>query len=58
MLEEEILPLYYQRSDDGVPHGFVQVMKAAIKSVAPRFSARRMAKEYASLFYSHALGLK
>jgi starch phosphorylase len=57
LLEEEIIPLFYQRSDDGVPQGFVQVMKAAIKSVSPRFGARRMAKEYATRFYAQALGL-
>jgi starch phosphorylase len=58
LLEENVIPLYYQRSDDGVPHGFVQVMKAAIKSVAPTFSTRRMVKEYASRFYVQALGLQ
>jgi starch phosphorylase len=57
LLEEEIIPLFYQRSDDGVPHGFVQVMKAAMKSVSPQFSARRMAKEYVARFYAQALGL-
>jgi starch phosphorylase len=57
LLEEEIIPLFYQRSDDGVPHGFVQVMKAAIRSVSPRFSTRRMAKEYVDRFYAQALGL-
>jgi starch phosphorylase len=57
LLEEEIIPLFYQRSDDGVPHGFVRVMKAAMKSVSPRFSARRMAKEYVGHFYVRALGL-
>jgi starch phosphorylase len=57
LLEEEIIPLFYQRSDDGVPHGFVHVMKAAIKSVSPRFSTRRMAKEYVAQFYAQALGL-
>jgi starch phosphorylase len=39
-----------------VPRGFVQVMKAAIKSISPRFSARRMAKEYVAQFYTQALG--
>ena len=58
LLEEEIIPLFYQRSDDGVPHGFVQVMKAAIKSVSPQFSARRMAKEYVTQFYAKALGIE
>ena len=57
LLEKEIIPLFYQRSDDGVPHEFVQVMKAAIKSVAPQFSAQRMAKEYVVRFYVQALGL-
>jgi len=58
LLEEKVIPLYYQRSDEGVPHGFVQVMKAAIKTVAPTFSTRRMVKEYVDRFYIQALGLK
>jgi starch phosphorylase len=57
MLEQEIIPLFYQRSDDGVPHEFVHVMKGAIKSVSPRFSAQRMAKEYLTRFYAQALDL-
>jgi starch phosphorylase len=57
LLDEKIIPLYYQRADDGVPHGFVQVMKGAIQSVSPQFSAQRMAKEYVARFYIHALGL-
>jgi starch phosphorylase len=58
LLEQKIIPIYYERSDDGVPHDFVQVMKAAIRSVAPAFSARRMAKEYVKQFYVPALDLK
>jgi starch phosphorylase len=58
LLEEKIVPLYYERSDDGVPHGFVKVMKAAIESVAPAFSARRMVKEYVERAYAEALGLR
>ena len=57
LLEREIVPLYYQRSDDEIPHAFVQVMKAAIKSVAPQFSTRRMVKEYVMQFYLPALGI-
>jgi len=58
LLESQVIPLFYERSDDGVPHEFVQVMKAAIKSVAPQFSAQRMAKEYVARFYAKALGLE
>ena len=58
LLEEKIIPLYYHRPDDEVPHEFVRVMKAAIKSVAPQFSSRRMLKEYVKQFYVKALGVK
>ena len=50
LLEQEIIPLYYERSDDEIPHGYVQVMKAVIKSIAPQFSTRRMVKEYVNQF--------
>jgi starch phosphorylase len=55
ILEEEVIPLYYNLSDEGVPHEWVRVMKEAIKSTAARFSARRMVKEYAEKFYANAL---
>ena len=55
ILEKEIIPLYYTVSDDGIPHGWVKVMKESIKSNAPRFSARRMVKEYIEKFYIKAL---
>jgi starch phosphorylase len=55
LLEKEIIPLYYNVSDDGVPHGWVKVMKESIKSNGPRFSARRMVKEYIEKFYTNAL---
>ncbi len=60
LLEEEIIPLYYARSDDHVPHGFVGMMRAAMQHVAPRFSARRMVKEYVARFYAQAglLGMR
>jgi starch phosphorylase len=55
ILEEKIIPLYYEVSDDGVPHGWVKVMKESIMSNGPRFSARRMVKEYIEKFYAKAL---
>lgn len=58
LLEDHVIPLYYRRSDDEIPHEFVQIMKAAMKSVAPQFSSRRMVKEYVSKFYCEVLGLK
>lgn len=57
LLEEKVVPLYYERGADGIPHRFVQVMKAAIKSVAPRFCSRSMLRQYLDRFYLQALGL-
>jgi starch phosphorylase len=54
-LEDEIIPLYYRVSEDGVPHGWVGIMKETIKSNAPRFSARRMVREYLDRYYAAAL---
>jgi len=55
LLEKEIVPLYYDRDEAGVPLAWVKVMKESIKSTAPRFSSRRMVKEYALKFYRQAL---
>jgi starch phosphorylase len=51
LLEEEIVPLYYQRDRGGVPHGWMHVVKEAIGSIVPLFCARRMLKEYVEQMY-------
>ncbi len=53
--QNEIIPMYYRISEDGIPHDWVRVMKDTIKSTAPRFSARRMVKEYVKKFYGETL---
>ena len=55
ILEEEVIPLYYDVSEAGIPYGWVKIMKESIKSNAARFSARRMVKEYVEKFYKKAL---
>ena len=54
-LEQKIVPLFYDRGADRVPHGWVKVMKESIRSVAPRFCGNRMVKEYVDRFYAKAL---
>ena len=54
LLEEEVVPLYYQRDRNGVPHGWVRMIKEAINSIVPRFCARRMLKEYIEQMYMPA----
>ena len=54
LLEQEITPLYYERDRGGVPHGWIRVVKEAIRSVVPIFCARRMLKEYTEQMYMPA----
>jgi starch phosphorylase len=55
LLEKEIVPLYYAASIDGIPHGWVKMMKETIKSTSAAFSARRMVKEYVNNYYPSLL---
>ena len=55
LLETEVVPAFYDRDDQGVPHGWVAVVKEAIRSVAPMFSTRRMVKEYVERMYAPAM---
>ena len=55
ILEEELVPMYYNISDEGVPLDWVTIMKNSIKSNAAKFSARRMVKEYIEKFYVKGL---
>jgi starch phosphorylase len=52
LLEEEIVPTFYARDDQDVPRRWVAIVKQAIRTVAPRFSTRRMVKEYVERMYA------
>lgn len=52
LLEKEVIPLYYERGIDGIPHGWCAIAKNAIRTGAPRFSACRMLKEYMGRAYA------
>jgi len=51
LIENEIVPLYYDIDNSGVPTKWIEKMKAAMTSITPAFSARRMMKDYLSKFY-------
>ena len=55
LLEDEIVPLFYDRDRDDVPRGWVEIMRETIRSNAPRYSMRRMVKEYTTMLYLPAL---
>jgi glycogen phosphorylase len=55
LLESEIVPLFYDRDGGGIPRRWLQVVRHAMMSVTPRFSARRMVKQYAETMYGPAM---
>jgi starch phosphorylase len=55
LLEEEVVPAFYDRDRNGIPHRWLRIIKEAIRTVAPRFSSRRMVKEYVDRMYTPAL---
>ncbi|MBN1259881.1 MAG: alpha-glucan family phosphorylase [Anaerolineae bacterium] len=55
LLEDEVIPLYYQRDRGGIPHGWVEMMKESIRVVGPLFSTRRMVKAYTEDYYVPAI---
>jgi starch phosphorylase len=59
LLEDEIVPLYYTRDVNGVPHDWIHMVKESIVSIAPIFCTKRMLKEYTERMYlpaAHSLG--
>jgi glycogen phosphorylase len=55
ILEEEVVPTFYDRDASNVPHVWLGVVKQSIRTVAPRFAARRMVKEYGARMYAPSL---
>jgi glycogen phosphorylase len=51
LLEQEIVPLFYTRSSDGLPRGWLKVMKRSISTIAPAFNTGRMVQEYMEKCY-------
>ncbi|MCD6425855.1 MAG: alpha-glucan family phosphorylase [Anaerolineales bacterium] len=50
-LENEIIPLFYDRSSGNLPVDWIGLMKESIRTLAPEFSMRRMLKAYANDLY-------
>ncbi|HZJ33468.1 MAG TPA: alpha-glucan family phosphorylase [Vicinamibacterales bacterium] len=55
LLESQLVPTFYARDASGMPRQWLQIVKQSIRTVLPRFSARRMVKEYVRKMYLPAL---
>jgi starch phosphorylase len=55
-LQEEVVPLYYERDSDGLPRRWIARVKRAIRTLGWRFSADRMVMDYVLKAYIPAAG--
>jgi starch phosphorylase len=55
LLEEQVIPMFYERDDRGIPLAWVQRMKHALHVAGQRFTARRAMQEYVARYYAPAL---
>ncbi len=54
LLEENVVPLFYERDVEGIPKGWVAMMKASMARLTPRFNSARMMQEYVEKIYRPA----
>ena len=57
LLEEEIVPAYYERDDGAIPMRWLDVMRRAMATALWRFSTTRMLQEYTEQLYLPAAGV-
>jgi starch phosphorylase len=51
VLEEQVVPLYYDRDQEGLPRKWIAMMKNSIATLVPEFNSDRMVEEYARRIY-------
>ncbi|MDR1085678.1 MAG: alpha-glucan family phosphorylase [Deltaproteobacteria bacterium] len=51
LLEHQVAPSFYNRTSDGIPLVWVEMMRNSIKDLVPRFSSHRMVRDYFERFY-------
>ena len=54
LLENEIVPTFYDHAAGGIPRRWIKIMKASIRTCCAQFSANRMLRDYTQEFYTRA----
>jgi starch phosphorylase len=51
ILERDVVPVFYDRRADGLPHRWISLMKSSIGELCHNFNTNRMVREYTERFY-------
>ena len=57
LLAKSVAPLFYNAGADGVPHGWVEMIRHALRSLGPLVQADRMVGDYVTTLYAPAAGV-
>jgi starch phosphorylase len=52
VLEQQVVPVYYDRDANGLPHKWITMMKNSIATLVPEFNSNRMVEEYLRRIYT------
>ncbi|MBQ5703850.1 MAG: alpha-glucan family phosphorylase, partial [Alistipes sp.] len=51
-IEDQIVPMYYDRGEDGIPHRWVTAVKKCVADIASNFTMNRQLIDYEDRFYN------
>ena len=52
LLEDEVVPLYFDQDENGCAHGWVKYIKKSLAEIAPHYTTKRMMDDYFDKFYN------
>ncbi len=47
----QVVPLFYERDANGIPRGWLQKVRASMRTLIPKFTAERMLRDYVQQMY-------
>ena len=53
VIENRVIPTFYDRDASGIPLKWIKMIKESIKTIAPVYNTDRMVKEYVDKYYLH-----
>ena len=51
VLENQIIPSFYERNDQNIPEQWIKKIRNAIATIAPEYNTNRMVRDYATKYY-------
>jgi glycogen phosphorylase len=56
ILERQVVPLFYDRSEGRIPHPWIRRIKSSLRSLGPQVLASRMVRDYVEQMYEPTAG--